>query len=98
MFLDSNQLNLIKISFKKYPVLKAYVFGSYARGEANDKSDIDLIVELDYSKLKSGLEFVGLKIDLEEKLDKKVDLLTTKSISKYIAPFINAHKRLIYEC
>ena len=61
-----------------------------------DDSDIDILVELDYSK-HIGLGFVNMKFDLEEKLQKKVDLVSTNSDSKYILPFINNDKILIYE-
>jgi uncharacterized protein len=62
--------------FKDKPVKKAYLFGSYATGLANDKSDIDLIVEIDDSKKRLSLfEFVGLSTGLEKIFEKKVDLI-----------------------
>ena len=57
---------------KKYGVKKAGVFGSIVRGEANEDSDIDILVEIE-SKI-SLLDFVGLKLELEEALRRKVDL------------------------
>ncbi|MDP2209279.1 MAG: nucleotidyltransferase family protein [Bacteroidota bacterium] len=57
---------------KKYGVKKAGVFGSIVRGEANEDSDIDILVEIE-SKM-SLLDFVGLKLELEEALRRKVDL------------------------
>jgi uncharacterized protein len=59
-------------------------------------SDVDILVELDYSK-HIGLGFIKMKFDLQEKLHKKVDLVSTNAVSKYIRPFINADKKLIYE-
>ncbi len=97
MFLNDNQLNLLKSIFSEYPVIKAYVFGSFARGDANESSDVDLLIDLDYVNLHSGMEFVSLKFDIEERLGRNVDLLTTKSVSKYIESFVNADKKLIYE-
>lgn len=82
--------------FRSKPVIKAYLFGSSARGDENDQSDVDILLELDYSK-PIGLEFVQMQLDLQELLHKKVDLLTTKSISKYLQPFIDQDKILIYE-
>jgi predicted nucleotidyltransferase len=82
--------------FRKKPVLKAYIFGSIARNESDENSDIDIIVELDYSQ-SIGLEFVEMQLDLEELLDRKVDLLSSNAISKYIRPFIDKDKILIYE-
>lgn len=82
--------------FRKKPVLKAYIFGSVIRNEDDEKSDIDILVELDYSQ-SIGLEFVEMKLDLEKILNRKVDLLSSNAISKYIRPFIDKDKVLIYE-
>jgi uncharacterized protein len=49
MRLSSEYIMQLQKSLATMPVLKAYVFGSYARGEATTDSDIDLLVELDYS-------------------------------------------------
>ena len=86
----------IKIFFRSKPVLRAYLFGSEARNESEINSDIDILVELDYSK-PIGLEFVKMQLELEEILNKKVDLLSSKGVSKYIQPYINQDKILIYE-
>ena len=57
MTLDSTKIESIKDYFKTRPVLKAYLFGSYVRGVADNKSDIDILVDLDYSQ-KIGLQFI----------------------------------------
>lgn len=88
--------NQLKSFFRNKPVLRAYLFGSEARDESQENSDIDILVELDYTK-PIGLEFVRMKLELEELLNKKVDLISSKGISKYIQPFINQDKILIYE-
>ena len=49
---------------KDKPVFKAYLFGSYAREDARDDSDVDILLELDYSE-HIGLEYVQMKIDIE---------------------------------
>jgi uncharacterized protein len=92
-----NQKNIekVKIYLTNKPVLKAHLFGSYLRGEANENSDVDFLVELDYSQ-KIGLQFIQMQLDLEDWLGKKVDLVATKGISKYIEPIINQEKQLIY--
>lgn len=51
--------------FKTQPVLKAWVFGSFARGEEAPLSDVDIIVLLDHSK-PVGLKFFGMWNDLEQ--------------------------------
>jgi len=63
---------------KKYDVTKAALFGSIVRGEVTKKSDIDLLVE--FRGQKSLLDLAGLKIELEELLGKKVDVLTYNSL------------------
>ena len=95
MNLDDSKLEAIKRFFEKRPVNKAYLFGSYVRGEAKDQSDIDILVDLDYSQ-RIGLQFIQMKIDLEKLLDSKVDLVSSNSLSVYIKPFVDKEKQLIY--
>ena len=82
----NNNLNLIKerISpiLKKSGVVKAGIFGSYARGEENKKSDIDILIKI--SKDKSLLDIIELKFALEEELDIKVDLVEYTAIKPLI--------------
>ncbi len=96
MKLQQEHIDRIKKYFVNKPVLRAYLFGSYSRGDADEDSDIDILVELDYSK-QIGLEFVQMQLDLQDLLQHKVDLLSAKAISKYIYPFIENDKYLIYE-
>jgi predicted nucleotidyltransferase len=95
MILDKTRLEAIKIFFSNRPVLKAYLFGSYVRGQADQQSDIDILVELDYSQ-RIGLGFVQMQIDLESLLKTKVDLVSYNSLSKHIKPRIDEEKQLIY--
>ena len=84
-------------NFARKPVKKAYLFGSYARETAlTETSDIDILVELDYSK-HIGLGFIQMILDLEKMLNAKVDLVTTDGLSKYVKPFVEKDKILIYE-
>ena len=62
--------------FSKYPVEYCYLFGSYAKGKATGKSDVDLFIN---TKL-SGIEFFGLVEELRENLNKNVDVLDQKQI------------------
>lgn len=95
MNLDNSKIDSIKEYFKSKPVLKAYLFGSYVRGQADSTSDIDILVDLDYSK-KIGLGFVQMQLDLEKILDAKVDLVSSNSLSQYIKPIVDIEKKLIY--
>ncbi len=63
---------------KKNHVKKAALFGSFARGEATKKSDIDLLIE--FKGKKSLFDLVGLKLELEETIGRKVDVVTYKSL------------------
>ncbi len=96
MKLQAKHIDIIKAFLKDKPVLKAYLFGSYVRGDADEQSDIDILVELDYSK-HIGLGFIKIKQELEQKLNKKIDLVSSMAVSKYILPFIDKEKLLIYE-
>lgn len=62
---------------KKYKVKKIAIFGSYARGEQSEHSDVDILVEF-YEPI--GWEFVDLKELLEKITGKKVDLVTVKAL------------------
>jgi len=79
----------------KYGVKKAAIFGSYARGSQTDNSDMDIIVEL--GKKMSLLDFIGLKLDLEDELNKKVDLVQYKTIKPLIKDFILEDQIVFYQ-
>jgi len=96
MQLSANDIQIVKDYFSGQPVIKAYVFGSYSRNDADADSDVDILVDLDYSK-HIGLGFVTMQSELQQKLHKKVDLISSKALSKYIKPFIEQDKVLIYE-
>ena len=95
--MDAEMIKTIQEYFKTQPVLKAWLFGSYARGEETPDSDIDIMVDLDYSK-PVGLEFVQMQLDLQSLLQKSIDLVSSRGVSKYIKPFIDTDKKLLYEC
>lgn len=96
MHLSKQKLKAITTYFQDKPVLKAYLFGSYARGEASAKSDIDILVELDYSQ-RIGLLYAQMQMELQDLLKRKVDFLSEDGLSPYIRPYIEADKVLIYE-
>lgn len=96
MNLSKDDIKLLQHYFSDKPVLRAYLFGSYARGVAADSSDVDILVELDYSK-HIGLGFVSMKLELEDKLHKKIDLVSSNAVTAILLPFINKDKQLIYE-
>ena len=96
MQLSAKDIQIVKDYFTGRPVIKAYLFGSYSRNEADKDSDIDILVDLDYSK-HIGLNFAIMQSELQQKLHKNIDLISSASISKHIKPFIEHDKVLIYE-
>ena len=67
---------------EKYGLRAVYLFGSYARNEATEDSDVDLIVDTSGTALKSLLTLGALYCDLEEALEKRVDLITVSSLEQ----------------
>jgi predicted nucleotidyltransferase len=96
MVLSIEDIERVEAYFRSRPVLRAWVFGSLARDEATERSDIDLLVELDYSQ-PVGLRFVEMGLELSERLGRPVDLVSARGLSPRIRPFMDADKRLIYE-
>ncbi len=95
--------NLISPVMRKYGVSRAYLFGSYSRGEATPESDIDLRVDCD--RLKGLFGLGGLYADLERACGKKVDLVTSGAMNhpanidkvREFRDSIKEDERLIYE-
>ena len=66
----------------EYKITKATLFGSRARGNFRDDSDIDLIVEFDKEKIVTLFDLSGIMIDLEEIFGLKVDIVTRGGLKK----------------
>ena len=92
-----NMIDLIADYFKTQPVLKAWLFGSYARGEETPVSDVDLLVEYDDNIGVSLLKHAGMICDLEKILNRPVDLAEDGTLRPRIAESVNREKKLIYE-
>ncbi len=90
-------ITIIRDYFKSKPVLRAYLFGSRARNEATNQSDVDILVELDYSGDFDLLDFIRMNRQLSGLLRQKVDLVSARGLSNHIKPFIDQEKELIYE-
>lgn len=96
MGISGENKRILQDYFKDKPVFKAYIFGSFARGEADKRSDYDILVELDYSA-KIGFQFIQMQLDLKKILNTDVDLVSDQALSKYVRPFVDNDKILIYE-
>ena len=76
--------------FKNQPVVKAWLFGSFARGEQTPESDVDILVVL-------GFKFFGMYEDLRELLGRNVDLVTDGSLAPFARQSVEKDKKLVYE-
>lgn len=89
---------LIRDFMAKQPINKAWLFGSYSRGEETETSDIDILVDYDNSKgLVSLFKMGGILMDLSELLGCKVDLVEDKGLKSYARDSVDRDKILIYE-
>ena len=88
---------LIAEYFKTQPVLKAWLFGSFARGEQNVDSDVDILFVPDMSQKFSLFTLGGMYMDLKELLGREVDLVPEGSLLPFAQETAEQDKKLIYE-
>jgi len=86
--------NIVAPIAESHGVEKVYLFGSYARGEATENSDIDIWIES--GKIKTLFALGGFYSDLEEKFNKKIDIATEDSISENFYNYIKDEELIIY--
>jgi len=79
---------------EKYQISRVYLFGSYARGDNNENSDIDLVIEK--GNLKGMFALCGFYTEVSEALRMKVDVLTTGSLDKDFLKAIENEEVLLY--
>ncbi len=65
-------------TLRRHDVARAAIFGSFARGDAEESSDLDILIE--FRGEKSLLDLVGLKLELEDSLGRSVDVLTYNAL------------------
>lgn len=96
--MDATITRQIADYFATQPVLKAWVFGSFARGEERPDSDIDLLVSFDRENAKVGLfKYCSIILDLEKILNREVDLVEEGALLPFAERTANKDKKLIYE-
>ena len=83
--------------FKTQPVLKAWLFGSFARGEETPESDVDILVEYDKDARISLLTISHMMGELEKSTGRKVDLIEEGCLLPFAVESVNRDKQLIYE-
>jgi len=90
-------VNKLKTFFPDYPVEKAWIFGSYARGEETRKSDIDIMVRFNKGANISLFDYVGIMNELEDLFHKKVDLVEEGQLRRWAQESVEHDKVLVYE-
>ena len=90
-------LDKLRTFFATQPVVKAWLFGSYARGEESENSDVDILVSFDKNAKISLLRHAAMLIDLEDLLKRPVDLVNEQSFYPEVSKEVNIDKILIYE-
>ena len=83
--------------FKTQPVVKAWLFGSYARGEERPDSDVDVLVQYDRKQPIGLLKISKMHLSLQNILAKSVDLVDEETLFPWVASNVEREKRLIYE-
>ncbi len=79
------------------PIQRAYLFGSCSRGEETPESDVDLLVNYDYSQKVSLMKVCTMMAELETILHRPVDLVEEQGLLPFAQPSANHDKILIYE-
>ena len=96
--MNVNVIDNIRQYFSTQPVRKAWLFGSFSRGEETAQSDVDILVEFDRSgKPVTLLTYARMWRELEERLGRNVDLVEDGTLKTYAVESVNHDKRLIYE-
>ncbi|MBU1045733.1 nucleotidyltransferase family protein [Patescibacteria group bacterium] len=79
---------------KKHDIKKAAIFGSLVRGEAKKNSDVDIVIQIE--KDISLLDFIGIKLEIEDTLGRKIDLVEYDTLKPIIKERILSEQSLIY--
>jgi len=87
-------ISLIKPILLSFEIKRASLFGSFAKGNATESSDIDILVE--FGEGKSLFDLIRLEMKIEEFLNKKVDVITFNSIHPYLKESILSEQVVIY--
>ena len=82
--------------FKTQPIQRAWLFGSYARGDESPLSDVDILVQFDEGGV-SLLKHAAMICELEKILDRPVDIVSEKMLRPRVRESVDQDKKLIYE-
>lgn len=95
--MDANIIQKIREYLSTQPIMKAWVFGSFSRGEETPNSDIDILVIFDEKAQVSLIGYVRIQYELENIIGRKVDLVEEGTLLPFAVESANKDKRLIYE-
>ena len=90
-------INKLQGFFPAYPVEKAWIFGSYARGEETRKSDLDVLVRFDENATITLIDYARIMNNLSDLLHRKVDLVQEGTLYKFAQESVENDKILVYE-
>ena len=91
MFSTAEILRILRIKKqelqKKYPISELALFGSYARGDFNEQSDIDILI--DFSERIDSFDYIRIAHEFEDTFQHKIDLVSRKGIKLRYLPYLN---------
>ncbi|MBQ6680652.1 MAG: nucleotidyltransferase domain-containing protein [Prevotella sp.] len=93
--MDIKVSQTIREYFKTQPIEKAWVFGSFSRGEEQENSDVDIMVSL-IPGTRLGLKFFAMNLELEQLLQRPVDLVIEGDLLPFAEKTASHDKVLVY--
>ena len=97
LLMDAEMIKTIQDYFKTQPVLKAWLFGSYARGEETPDSDVDILVVFDDTQSIGLMKMGSMYVHLKKMLKREVDLVENGTLLPFAVESAERDKILIYE-
>ena len=95
--METNTLNTIRQYLATQPIKKAWLFGSYSRGEERADSDIDILVEFNDSDSISLMTISRIITSLSKQLNRKIDIVEDGCLMPFAEKSVEKYKQLIYE-
>lgn len=98
MSISETLIEQLRVYFSRNPaVLKVYLFGSFARGEADKNSDMDFLLSYDFTLSVRQFDWFLMRKELSEITGRKTDIVNENALSEHVRFFVEKDKILIYE-
>ena len=94
--MDADVIQKVREYLSTQPVLKAWIFGSFSRGEQTPANDVDIIVVYDEKADVSLIGYIRIQYELENILGRKIDLVEDGSLLPFAVESANRDRKLIY--